>query len=341
MTNGIVAIYDSDVNYLHHLSEYLRSREDFPYDIIVFSDLDSLNKYSLQPIDILVTSIIPEFIMEKDIGDVFYLSCDSDTTYDNYVCLFKYQPADVLLRKIMENCKFSLNNSCVFPNNDCSVIGVYSPINRCGKTSLSISLGLNLSEYGSSLLISFDTFSILKCFMADNCFRDISDLLFYLKEDSDNFQNKLLSMTHKILELNFICPPTTPNRLNSNSCISWCQLIREIVRTGLYRNIILDISDGFFSLENFFELCDIVYMPQLNNIISSEKINSFFEYLSHTTNVNQGMFKKILLPCFPDISSQSMYLNTVSQSDFAYFSKNLIEEFLHRKQEVINESAFN
>lgn len=340
MSNGIVAIYDSDVDYLHHLSEYLRSRDDFPYDVIVFSDLDSLENYSRETIDILITSHIPEFIKDKQIGDIFYLSDNSTVSHDKYVCLFKYQPADILLRKIMEESHSQPKADILLSKNKCSIIGVYSPINRCGKTTLSLCLGTNLAKQQSTLLISFDSFSIINSFVETNSFRDISDLLFYFKEDNDNFKNKLLSVTETILELNFICPPATPERLKTIDSIIWCELIKGIADTGLYTNIILDISDAFFSLENFFKLCDFVFLPQLNDYISMEKINSFLKCTLHTSHIPDSFFKRVSLPEFPQVSSKASYVSEISQGPLSHLSRKLIAELKYSDTEVNHDVTF-
>lgn len=313
MKNGIVAIYDSNVDYLHHLSEYLRLRDDFPYDIIVFNDLDAFNKYSLGTIDILITSFIPDFIKEKDIGDIFYLTVDDYDTYEDYVCLSKYQPADILLRKIMEKSDSCLKRNNLISDESCKIIGVYSPVSRCGKTSLSISIGTRLSENEPTLLISFDTFSVLKDFINDNSFRDISDLLFYFKENKDCLNNKLLSLTYKFYELNFICPPVTPERIKTTDTTTWCQLIKAVSHSGLYKNIIFDISDSFPSSEDFFKLCDIIYMPYLTDYVSMKKVDSFFEYISHTTNLDENLFKRITLPICEPLSTKGEYINWLKE----------------------------
>lgn len=316
MRNGIVAIYDSDIDYLHHLSEYLRLRDDFPYDIIVFSDLDAFNKYSLKAIDILITSFIPDFIKDKDIGDIFYLTADDSDTYEDYICLSKYQPADILLRKIMEKAGSYSNRTTAISKEHCRVIGVYSPINRCGKTSLSISIGMKLSESEPTLLISFDTFSILKEFIDDSSFRDISDLLFYFKEDIDSLKNKLLSLTYKFYELSFICPPLTPARIKTTEITIWCNLIKAIAETGLYKNIVFDISDSFPSSEEFFKLCDAIYMPQLTDYISMKKVDAFFEYLSHTTNLDKSLFKRITIPPSTNLQDKTDYLGWLKEVSY-------------------------
>ncbi len=318
MRDGIVAIYDSDIDYLHHLSEYLRLRDDFPYDIIVFSDLDAFNKYSLKAIDILITSFIPDFIKDKDIGDIFYLTVDDSDTCEDYICLSKYQPADILLRKIMEQAGSYSGRTTPVSNEQCRIIGVYSPVNRCGKTSLSISIGTKLSETEPTLLISFDTFSILKEFINDTTFRDISDLLFYYKEDIDCLKNKLLSLTYKFYELSFICPPLTPARIKTTDITTWCNLIKAIAESGLYKNIVFDISDSFPSSEEFFKLCDTIYMPQLTDYVSMKKVESFFEYLSHTTNLDKSLFKRINIPQITILQDKSDYLRLLKEVSYEH-----------------------
>lgn len=329
MRNGTVAIYDSDINYLHHLSEYLRLREDFPYDILVFSSLDAFNKSTLDSIDIFITSYIPEFINTKDIGDVFFLTTESADTIDGFPCLCKYEPADTLLRKIMNKSTSICGTPFITNDKQCFIIGVYSPVGRCGKTSLSLSLGCALSKTSPTLLISFDSFSLLPSFIEGERMRDISDLLFYFKEEPDNLKNKLLSLTYDIFQLKFLCPALSPLRIKTTEEKMWCQLIKEIARTWLYKYIVVDISDCFSSQEEFFKLSDIIYMPILNDYVSVCKVNNFMDFLSHGTGVDKDKFKSLTLPEMNNILTDTAYNNWIFSGTLFTYSSELAKEVFY------------
>ncbi len=324
MTNGSLAIFDSDIHYLHHLSEYLRARDDFPYDIIVFSDLDALNKSNLKSIDILITSVIPDFINDIDIGSIFYLTTDSISTYENYICLYKFQSADNIIRKIMENTKPPSNSISSLYEQDTSIIGIYSPVNGCGKTSFAISLGCVLSETAPTLLLSFDSFSILHNFANQYPFKDISDLLFYFIESPDTFRNKLLALTYKFSELNFLCPPATTERTQSIASDLWCELISAISHQGLYKYIIIDFSNLFLNEPEVLHLCSTIFMPQVPNYPALHKIDAFFTYLSYTSDLDSTLFNQITLPEYEDISSETSYIHWLTVGSMYTFSKNQI-----------------
>lgn len=332
MTNGTLAILDSDIDYLHHLSEYLRARDDFPYDIVVFNNMDSLHQYTHNYIDILITSTISDYTENKNIGNVFYLSEEPVDSYKDFLCIYKYQSADMILRILMEHCQNRSGN--VAPNHHCSVIGIYSPVNRCGKTSLAMSLGYILSEHSSTLLISFDLHSFLHTFVDTTSHRDISDLLFYYREDPENLKNKLLTLTYKFYELSFLCPPSTPCHIKDIDSNVWYELLDTVSKLGLYKYIILDFSALPTPCEEIFVLCDKIFVPYFNDYTSSSKIDSFFDYLSCSYNLDKTSFNKVQLP-MPDIlADKPSFVNWITAGELVSFSRKLLSNIPDKCLEV-------
>ena len=66
---------------------------------------------------------------------------------DQYPCVYKYQAADRLLREVMElyGADFEDKGYTVLSEKS-RVIGVYSPVNRCLKTSFSLTMAQVLSR---------------------------------------------------------------------------------------------------------------------------------------------------------------------------------------------------
>ncbi len=329
MTNGTLAIFDSDIDYLHRLSEYLRTREDFPYDIITFDNTDSLYEYSQKAIDILITSIIPELSSDKDYGCIFYLCTTYMKVYKGYPCIYKYQSADEILRILMEYCK---NTALETGENRSNIIGIYSPVNRCGKTSLALSLGYALSEAASTLLISFDSFSYLNDFSDITPHRDLSDLLFYFKEAPDSLRNKLLTHTCKFYELNLICPPISPQRVTDIDSKLWCAMLELIAGLGLYQYIVIDISNLLQDFETVLKLCDRIYTPCIEDYPASSKINLFLDYLSCTTSLTKDSFTILQLPENISFDSKEIIIREIVTGKLLSFARNIVSQLTSKAE---------
>ena len=61
------------------------------------------------------------------------------------------------------------------------IIGVYSPVGRCGKTSLALAMGQLLAREEKLLFITLDTFTGFSGLLDEQWKRDLSDLIYYYK----------------------------------------------------------------------------------------------------------------------------------------------------------------
>ena len=63
------------------------------------------------------------------------------------------------------------------------IIGVYSPIGRCGKTCLALAIGQILAKEEKVLFVTLDTFTGFTGLLNERWKRDLSDLIYYYKQD--------------------------------------------------------------------------------------------------------------------------------------------------------------
>ena len=65
------------------------------------------------------------------------------------------------------------------PASGTRIIGVYSPVGRCGKTSLALAMGQLLAREEKLLFITLDTFTgFFPVFVDEQWKRDLSDLIY-------------------------------------------------------------------------------------------------------------------------------------------------------------------
>jgi len=160
LSNGTIAIYDSEADYALKLAEYFRLKNGLNYSVSVFTDYNSLKNYlSENDIDILLIS--EEFCMYieelQNVSNLFILTDGNiDAALKQYASLYKYQPADRMLRDIM-SC-YALSSSrekvTVLTSAPAKITGIYSPVKRCGKTSFALAYGCIISMTESSLYIN-------------------------------------------------------------------------------------------------------------------------------------------------------------------------------------------
>lgn len=286
MSNGTIAIYDSEAAYALKLAEYFRLKNGLNYSVSVFTDYNSLKNYlSENDIDILLIS--EEFYMYieelQNVCNLFILTDGNiDASLKQYTSLYKYQPADRLLRDIM-SC-YALSSSKekipVLTSASAKIIGIYSPVKRCGKTIFALSYGCIISMTENSLYINLEEYSGFS-FFADNIpSGDLSDLLYFYRQNPSNVIKKLAALTRIYHNLNYIPPMQFSYDIKNMEGQDLINFIHTISETGQYQNIILDISDSLKDVPALLSICDKIFMPSTKDDISQLKIDEFFKSIS-------------------------------------------------------------
>ena len=94
--------------------------------------------------------------------------------------VYKYQSADAIIREVMAcYCTRTAEPASSQVGSKSILIGVYSPINRCLKTSFSLVLGQVLAKDQQVLYLSLEDCSGLSKIMGQSGPGDFSDVLYY------------------------------------------------------------------------------------------------------------------------------------------------------------------
>ncbi len=283
MSNGTIAIYDSEADYALKLAEYFRLKNGLNYSVSVFTDYNSLKNYlSENDIDILLIS--EEFCMYieelQNVSNLFILTDGNiDAALKQYASLYKYQPADRMLRDIM-SC-YALSSSrekvTVLTSAPAKITGIYSPVKRCGKTSFALAYGCIISMTESSLYINLEEYSGFSFFADDTSAGDLSDLLYFYRQNPSNVGKKLAALSRIYHNLNYIPPMQFSYDIKNMESQDLNNFIHTISETEQYQNIILDISDSLKDVPALLSICDKIFMPSTKDNISQFKIDEFFK----------------------------------------------------------------
>ncbi len=323
MSNGLISIMDFDENYAVLLADYFRKKSGLGYDIKVFTELDALIEFSLINFsDILIIS--EEFISSidslKNIGSIFILFENSilheETNYkcqQEYESLYKYQSSENIIHDVMAGYA-NIPQKHVFSNflpKSSKIISVYSPIKRCGKTSFSLTLGCLLARNESALYINFEEYSGFSFFSSREHLGDLSDLLYFYKQNKNNLDKKLLSLSHTLHQLNYIPPMRFSLDLRQIDSKEWVLFINDIVSLGRYSTIILDLSDCIKDVTGLLDISDTIYMPIVNDGVSVKKVADFYGAMKI---LNQSdTIEKITELTLPEQSYDPAVVNNMEQ----------------------------
>lgn len=340
LSNGIIAIFDSEADYALKLAEYFNLKSGLNYSVSVFTDYNSLKNYvSENYIEILLISeefctYIEEF---QNVPNIFILTEGNIyTALKEYASLYKYQPTDSILRDVM-SCYASYSpgeNKMLSTASPAKITGIYSPVKRCGKTSFALAYGCISSLTENCLYINFEEYSGFSFFVNDVPIGDLSDLLYFYRQNPLNIDKKLIALSHTYHNLNYIPPMQFSYDIKNMETSDLNNFIQAIAETEHFQNIILDISDSLKDVPGILNICDKIFMPTTKDPISQLKVDDFFKSIAALCSSSIKDKTEILtLPyADPHIFSDSDQKDTYS-SDFMenlLFSEfgNYIREFL-------------
>ena len=159
---------------------------------------------------------------------------------------------------------------------------MYSPIGRSGKTTFAITLGQVLAKEKETLYINMEEFSALSKIFNKEYSGDLSDLLYFYKQNPESLPLKLKAIVNSINEMDYIPPSMFSNDLRSLDSSVWLGMIQAIINSGMYKTIILDLSNMVKDIYEVLEFCNVIYMPMNDDRMSLMKISEFEEFIFKT-----------------------------------------------------------
>ena len=272
-----------------------------PFEIQIFSDKEKLTDY-LKANNPQMLVLSEECSMEdyekldEKSKKIMYLSDHNDESKENYI--YKYQSTDRILEQMMKHMetdgeKTSSDNSVIS-----HMYGVYAPMGRCGKTTLSLLIGESLSRKNSVLYIGFDELSFFED--EENESREhgnLSDAYFYYqKEDLNKKLSSLVSHWHSV---DILAGMNCPEDLSVIPVSEWKRLIENLAKESGYGAIVVDFGTKLWLAGGMFELCKHIYIPTLTDRYAKDKQRLFDEWSENHCEevIRNRMYRIVVPPC--------------------------------------------
>lgn len=317
-------IADIDEGYMDAFIKYLLDNYQHQFNIRFFTNSELLIDYLLntdQKVDILMTHIdlLPE---AEDLGKVgvtaIITEIKSQSMYNNFKTIYKYQTGDRLYASIMdiltEKVTFKLpsNNG----NFATKIIGVYSPIGGCGKTTIAIALAHLLTKVGKRVLyLNFEDIPSTSTYFQCNSQQDMSNLIFFLKERNRNLALKVNSI--KTIDspsaIEYISPTVDVQEMDELFPEDIEFLLTELKDNGGYDAIVIDTSSGFnLRISKVLQMADEILFITLQGPIYKAKLEPFIRdsLTPDLVHIREGRkITNIINKCkLEDISKEEIYL---------------------------------
>ena len=326
--NQILAVCDSEIAYAYQLVDYLTNKKNFPFQVQLFTSEKTLLEYSLHhPIAVALISQkdYQQQKLEHSIDHILILRENFEGDISDLNTIYKYQSMEVLIKELLEwVAKKGTLTRVISDGKNMKLIGIYSPIGKCFKTSFSIVLGQLLSKKHKVLYINMESYSGLEKLLQKEFKTDMAELIYHLQNSKEKFIYHMGSMTGRIGELDLLPPFYSFLDFISVSKDEWFQLFQEIEKGTDYEYIILDLSDAIQGLYDILRLCDMVYTLGREDVFSIAKIEQYENVLKKSNY--EDVWKKTKCYTIPEINNLPYSLSQLIYSELAEYVKDCIRE---------------
>ena len=324
----MMAVYDENPLYGARLADYVNQKGNFPFTAMAFTSLEQLEHYSREhEIEILLVS---EASRSKTAGvkaKAVIMLCEGEfiDKKDEPAAVYKYQSGDCIMREVMESYRsYTVEPGLALLGKKAFVIGIYSPVNRCQKTALALTMGQVLSKELSVLYISLEEYSGLRKLLCQECSTDLSDVL-YLYRQEDFSWMKLKSMVYSWGSLDYIAPVCYGEDLSQLEPQELAGFLERISRESGYDRLVVDVGNTGRGAAELLAACDIIYMPVKDDCISLAKLEEFEEYLVMAgRGALREKIQKVKLPCGRLTISRENYLEQLLWSELGDYVRHLL-----------------
>ena len=326
----VMAVYDTDPFYAERFADFINRREKIPMAVMAFTSMERLKKYGeTHDIEILLVSSQADKKAVEDIkaAQVVVLSDGSpESGEEDYPAVYKYQSSDKIIREVMACYGEEAALGDPYPlMGTAKILCVYSPVNRCQKTSFALTLGQILAEEDRTLYINLEDFSGMSALMNEMFTGSISDLLYYYRQGQCSWA-RLSSMIYTWGDLDYIPPARYPEDLSQTEGTYLAGFLSDLAKTSVYRMIVVDAGQSGKTAVDIMEVCDVVYMPVPEDFISQAKIGELEKYLEVSgRGYLAGKIRKLRLPARQRVSRETTFIKGLAWSELGDYVRSILK----------------
>lgn len=332
MRKSILAVCDLEIAYAYNLMEYIHKKKGTMFEVQAFTSVQCLCRYAKeQDIGILLISenAMCEEVKELPIEKIMILS-EGEVLEElsGYPSIYKYQPSDMLIAEVMEQYAVSdIPKPGLILKQKMKIYGVYSPISRVLKTSFSLTLGQVLAKHSGVLYLNLEAYSGLAEMLGKEFRGDITDLMYFVREECGNPIFKMAGLVEHIGNLDMVPPAFSFEDLQSIRFEEWQRLLEEIAKYSSYDVVILDLSEHVQGLFDLMHLCDRIYMPVREDAIAIGKLEQYEKLLTQRGYEDViEKTRKLKLPYHCGFGAKENYIEQLIWGELGDYVRNLVRE---------------
>ena len=291
---SICIVCDPDPVFAGNLVDYLKDRKRMPFDVQAFTDVEKLRQFAESAhVELLLIAAdqmsgeMCQALKGAGVGCICLLSEEESGEVWGCPVILKYQSGDTLAAQVMNIYASRSGESMQNMRQEgddgetARMIGVCSPLGRCGKTMLAIALGQALARTEKVLYLNLENYhGFTQLCRTESWQGDLSDLLYYSRNHEDNLVFRINALVCSWKELDYIPPPFSSYDLRDLPGDEWICFLRQIAGCEAYDTLILDLGNQIEEIFHILRICSRVYVPVLDDVFSRAKLRQFEDNLS-------------------------------------------------------------
>lgn len=325
----IMAVYDVEPHYAERFADFANQKGKVPFSVVAFTTTEHLREYAKnRSIEILLISNgVSKEVIKGIPAEQIVVLADGEVVQipDEYPSVYKYQSTDNIIREVLGHyCEKPMGEGFVLLGARAKILGVYSPIGRCLKTSFAWTMGQQIAKNSKVLFISLEEYSGFSKLIDRDCQSDLSDVFYFYRQGNCNFF-RLSSMIYTWGNLDYIPPVRYPEDLSQITGEGVIELLRCLEVESNYEVIILDMGHMGKHAVEIMDVCEVVYMPVKEDCISAAKLEAFEEYLETAGKTYlRDRIQRLKLPYHNSFGRSDTYMEQLLWGELGDYVRQLL-----------------
>ena len=287
MSSKRLVICDPEEGYASALASYFMKKKELAFQVYVYSSLQKVQRMQEEEhIDYLIISADYEAEERSRVAAdkkfVLAVSGQEQLGKDE-IPVLKYQPGEAILAEVIRCSDPADNAGGLFfrtaGRERGTLIGVFSPAHRTGKTSYAIELGQKLSAKSEVLYVNMEIYGGKGGIFPENPRYTLADIMYYSRQESKNLPLVLSTMTGRMKGLEYISPMPVSEDIKAVTPQEWTSFLIQITKDSIYETVILDVDEGLQGVYDILRLCTEVHVPAAEDETGCAKERQFEEEL--------------------------------------------------------------
>ncbi len=257
----IFALYDSDFYYATRFMEYFKKERDVPFEITVFTQLESLREYlqtNFVNILLLGSDLDEDEVFAKKARYVYRFTDTPGGKDKEQGQIYRYQPVRKVMQDILTDFRSKENR---IPQeaavNQVTILTVFSPRQRQEALAYALALHSALLQQKNVLFINLELLPAALTAELESGGSVLSELIYYIKEKKD-VNVKLKELTDRLGRAEYLCGLDHAADILALDPEDAKRLVEELRRNRDYQVILFYISSVSEALGELMLYSDVL-----------------------------------------------------------------------------------